>query len=68
MILGNSAFIYRKSGTSEYFSKNLINNIDVDRVRIDIKYVNGEDEVDIDGLKKEDKDFPCLKFSGQEKK
>ena len=27
MILGNSAFIYRKSGTSEYFSKNLINNI-----------------------------------------
>ena len=57
MILGNSAFIYRKSGTSEYFSKNLINNIQVDRIRIDIKYVNGEDEVDIDVLKKEDKDF-----------
>jgi len=63
MILGNSAFIYRKSGTSEYFSKNLINNIDVDRVRIDIKYVNGEDEVDIDGLKKEDKDFNNASFN-----
>ncbi len=57
MILGNSAFIYRKSGTSEYFSKNLINNIQVDRIRIDIKYVNQENEVDIETLKKEDKDF-----------
>ena len=57
MILGNSAFIYRKSGTSEYFSKNLINNIQFDRIRIDIKYVNQENEVDIETLKKEDKDF-----------
>ena len=48
MILGNSAFIYRKSGTLEYLSKNLINNIEVDRIRIDIKYVNEEDEVDMD--------------------
>ena len=63
MILGNSAFIYRKSGTSEYFSKNLINNIDVDKVRIDIKYVNGEDTVDIHGLKKEDKDFNNASFN-----
>ena len=63
MILGNSAFIYRKSGTSEYFSKNLINNIEVDRIRIDIKYVNGENEVDIDRLKKEDKDFNNASFN-----
>ena len=62
MILGNSAFIYRKSGTSEYLSKNLINNIEVDRIRIDIKYVNTENEVDIDGLKKEDKDFNNASF------
>ena len=62
MILGNSAFIYRKSGTSEYFSKNLINNIEVDKIRIDIKYVNTENEVDIDGLKKEDKDFNNASF------
>ena len=63
MILGNSAFIYRKSGTSEYFSKNLINNTEVDRIRIDIKYVNSEDEVDIDSLKKEDKDFNNASFN-----
>ena len=63
MILGNSAFIYRKSGTSEYFSKNLINNIEVDRIRIDIKYVIGENEVDIDGLQKEDKDFNNASFN-----
>ena len=62
MILGNSAFIYRKSGTSEYFSKNLINNIEVDKIRIDIKYVNTENEVDIDGLKKDDKDFNNASF------
>ena len=62
MILGNSAFIYRKSGTSEYFSKNLINNIEVDKIRIDIKYVNTENEVDIDVLKKEDKDFNNASF------
>jgi len=63
MILGNSAFIYRKSGTSEYFSKNLINNIEVDRIRVDIKYLNGEHEVDIDSLKKEDKDFNNASFN-----
>ena len=62
MILGNSAFIYRKSGTSEYFSKNLINNIEFDKIRIDINYVNTENEVDIDRLKKEDKEFNNASF------
>jgi leucyl-tRNA synthetase len=57
MILGNSAFIFRKSGTSEYLSKSLISNIKVDKIRIDIKYVGFEDKVDVDLLKKEDKDF-----------
>ena len=57
MILGNSAFIFRKSGTSEYLSKSLISNFNVDKIRIDIKYVGFEDKVDVDLLKKEDKDF-----------
>ena len=57
MILGNSAFIFRKSGTSEYLSKSLISNTKVDKIRIDIKYVGFEDKVDVDLLKKEDKDF-----------
>ena len=38
-------------------SKSLISNIKVDKIRIDIKYVGVEDKVDIDLLKKEDKDF-----------
>ena len=57
MMRGNSAFIFRKSGTSEYLSKSLISNVKVDKIRIDIKYVEGEDKVNIDLLKKEDKDF-----------
>ena len=57
MILGNSAFIYRKSGTTEYISKNLISDFKIDKIRIDIKYVKGEDQVNVDLLKKEDKDF-----------
>jgi len=57
MILGNSAFIYRKSGTLEYLSKNLISDIKTDKVRIDIKYVDSENKVDIEILKKMDKDF-----------
>ena len=52
MILGNSAFIYRKSGTLEYLSKNLISDIKTDKVRIDIKYVDSENKVDIEILKK----------------
>ncbi|MDG2475661.1 MAG: leucine--tRNA ligase [Flavobacteriaceae bacterium] len=62
MILGNSAFVYRKSGTSEYLSKNLISDYKVDKIRIDIKYVNAEDQVDFDLLKKEDRDFKNSKF------
>ena len=57
MILGNSAFIYRKSGTTEYISKNLISDFKIDKIRIDIKYVKGEDQINVDLLKKEDKDF-----------
>ena len=62
MILGNSAFVYRKSGTSEYLSKNLISDIKVDKIRIDIKYVEGEDHLNFDILKKDDKDFKNSKF------
>ena len=62
MILGNSAFVYRKSGTSEYLSKNLISDIKLDKIRIDIKYVEGEDHLNFDLLKKDDKDFKNSKF------
>ena len=57
MILGNSAFIYRISGSNEYISSNLISNTKVDKVRIDIKYVKDDNQVDFNLLKLEDADF-----------
>ena len=62
MILGNSAFIYRKTGSSEYLSKNLISNLKVDKIRIDIKYVSNENVVDIELLKSEDSSFKDSHF------
>ena len=62
MILGNSAFIFRKSGTNQYISSDLISNTKVDKVRIDIKYVNGNNEVDYNLLKSEDSDFKKSTF------
>ena len=56
MILGNSAFIYRKPGTSEYVSKDFETETTLDKIRIDIKYVNENNEVDLNMIKK-DKDF-----------
>ena len=62
MILGNSAFIFRKSGTNQYISSNLISNTKVDKVRIDIKYVKDNNEVDYNLLKFEDSDFKKSTF------
>ena len=62
MILGSSAFIFRKSGTNEYYSKNMIKNNDVDPIRIDIKYVNELNQLDYLSLKKYDKNFSKSKF------
>ena len=62
MILGNSAFIYRKSGSSQYISSNLISKHKVDKVRIDIRYVKGGNLVDYDLLKSEDSDFKNSTF------
>ncbi len=62
MILGNSAFIYRKSDTNQYISSNLISNTKVDKVRIDIKYVKGNNQVDYNILKSKDSDFKNSTF------
>ena len=62
MILGNSAFIYRISGSNEYISSNLISNTKVDKVRIDIKYVKDDNQVDYNLLKSEDSDFKKSTF------
>ena len=62
MILGNSAFIYRISGSNQYISSNLISENEVDKVRIDIKYVRGDNQVDYNLLKLEDSDFKNSTF------
>ena len=62
MILGNSAFIYRKSGSNQYISSNLISKTKVDKVRIDIKYVNDHNQVDYNLLKSEDSDYKNSTF------
>ena len=62
MILGNSSFIYRERGTNNFYSKNLIKNKKVDKIRIDISYVDIENNLDIDNLKKSDKSFSDSEF------
>jgi len=58
MILGNSAFIYRKVGENVFISKNIIKNWnDVYPIRIDIKYVINSDELDIEKLRSSSSDF-----------
>ena len=62
MILGNSAFIFRESGSNKYISSNLISDNEVDKVRIDIKYVKDDNKVDYNLLKLEDSDFKNSTF------
>ncbi len=59
MILGNSAFIYREVGGEDvYVSKDLIKNWkDFDPIRIDVKYIKNEDELNIEKLKSSSSDF-----------
>jgi leucyl-tRNA synthetase len=51
MILGNSAFIYRKSGTQTFLSKGLVNDKNVEPIHIDISLVDSNDAVDLNALK-----------------
>jgi len=51
MILGSSAFVYRKKGTQEYITKSRIEGFEVEAIRVDISLVNSSDELDMEGLK-----------------
>ena len=62
MILGSSAFIYRKSGTDEYYSKNKIGDFDFEPIRIDISFVNELNQLDHSVLRKSQKKFSKSKF------
>ena len=62
MILGSSAFIYRKKGTQEYVSKNLTEGIEVEPVRVDVSLVNTSNELNIEDLKKWQPQFSKATF------
>ena len=62
MILGNSSFIYRERGTNKFYSKGLIKDKNVDKIRIDISYVDIDNYLYVDKLKKSDKSFGDSKF------
>ena len=51
MILGSSAFVYRKPGKQQYLSKGLVKGQEVEPIRIDISMVNLADELDCEALK-----------------
>ena len=51
MILGSSAFIHRKSGTNDYYSKNLLGKFNSEPTRIDVSMVNSLDELDFKAIK-----------------
>ena len=62
MILGNSSFIYRERGTNNFYSKGLIKDKNVDKIRIDISYVDIDNYLYVDKLKKSDKSFSNSEF------
>jgi len=63
MILGNSAFIYRKQGSQKYVSKDLLDSVEgYDPIRVDVDLVNLSDELDTDRLRIWQTQFDTAKF------
>ena len=62
MILGESAFIFRKSGTQTYVSAGLINGIDVEPIHVDVTYVDANNVVAHHELKNWRPEFADAKF------
>ena len=51
MILGTSAFVYRKEGGNIFVSKGLIGDEKVQPIHVDVSLVNASNELDIEGFK-----------------
>ena len=62
MILGNSAFVYRKQGTQTFLSKGLIGENQVEPIHVDVSLVNTHDELDLEAFKNWQKDFQNANF------
>lgn len=67
MILGTSAFIYRKPGTKTYVSKDLLETEEgIEPIRVDVNLVNASDELDTEGLRKWQSQFETAEFEMHE--
>ena len=63
MILGTSAFIYRKPGTQTYVSKDLLETEEgMEPIRVDVNLVNASDELDTEGLRIWQSQFETAEF------
>jgi leucyl-tRNA synthetase len=62
MILGNSAFVYRKKGTQTFLSRGLIGNQEVEPIHVDVSLVNTHDELDLEAVRNWQKDFQKADF------
>jgi leucyl-tRNA synthetase len=51
MILGTSAFVYRKEGENTFISKGLIKDEKVQPLHVDVSLVNASNELDMEGFK-----------------
>ena len=53
MILGTSAFVYRKPGTQTYISKDKLEDVEqFEPIRVDVNLVNSADELDLKRVRK----------------
>ena len=71
MITGNSAIVYRKSGTEIYYSHGLVDfkNPDAEnalshfeQLRVDVNLINASDELDLNALKKWQPQYEAAEF------
>lgn len=64
MILGTSAFVYRKEGENTFISSGLIEGEMVQPIHVDVSLVNASNELDLDGFKNHalNTDFKKAKF------
>ncbi|MFB9120243.1 leucine--tRNA ligase [Bergeyella porcorum] len=62
MILGVSAFVFRVNGTNQLVSKNLSKDYDTQKIPVDISLIQGNDELDIEGLRAWRPEFKDAEF------
>ena len=66
MILGTSAFIYRRSGSQTYLSKKLAEGENTESIRVDVSYVNASDELDVEGIREWQPQFREAEFLSED--